>query len=177
MLNRTTTNSTQAGPRMGDTSCIGPDPQGLRSLGPAALWWPLHRFESRDARITETKPGSRRTDVGLPLIRKSRRQAEIYFQPFPGPGPKTQISVGGGTFRAGVSTDASCSTSVPRSPDGRVDRPGQLRARGGPSPRLVHVAGRRIIRPSPDGQQFLVTTVVSEASPITLILNWRPLNK
>jgi hypothetical protein len=28
--------------------------------------------------------------------------------------------------------------------------------------------------PSPDGQRFLVTSVVSEASPITIILNWKP---
>jgi hypothetical protein len=28
--------------------------------------------------------------------------------------------------------------------------------------------------PSPDGQRFLVTAEVSDASPITLILNWKP---
>jgi hypothetical protein len=28
--------------------------------------------------------------------------------------------------------------------------------------------------PSPDGQRFLVAAVVSEASPITVILNWKP---
>ena len=27
---------------------------------------------------------------------------------------------------------------------------------------------------SPDGQRFLVTAVVSEASPISVILNWKP---
>ena len=28
--------------------------------------------------------------------------------------------------------------------------------------------------PSPDGQRFLVTAVVSEPSPITIIMNWQP---
>jgi hypothetical protein len=28
--------------------------------------------------------------------------------------------------------------------------------------------------PAPDGQRFLVTAVVSQASPISVILNWKP---
>ena len=28
--------------------------------------------------------------------------------------------------------------------------------------------------PSPDGQRFLVTAVMSDASPISIILNWKP---
>jgi hypothetical protein len=31
--------------------------------------------------------------------------------------------------------------------------------------------------PSPDGQRFLITRKVTEASPITVILNWKPPSK
>ena len=47
----------------------------------------------------------------------------------------------------------------------------------GPPRALFTLPAGASYEPSPDGQRFLVTTVVSEASPITLILNWRPLNK
>jgi hypothetical protein len=31
-----------------------------------------------------------------------------------------------------------------------------------------------VFEPSPDGQRFLITQKVTEASPITVILNWKP---
>jgi Tol biopolymer transport system component len=100
---------------------------------------------------------------------------EVYIQPFPGPGPKTQISVGGG--------------SAPRwrrdgrelfylSPDSRVMAvpvvPGAAGPEAGTPSALFTLPPTSGYEPSPDGQRFLVTSVVSEASPITIILNWKP---
>jgi serine/threonine protein kinase len=103
-------------------------------------------------------------------------QTEIYHQPFPGPGPKTQISVGGGSaprwrldgrelFYVG-SENRLMAVSIVQGSSG---------LEAGPPRALFTLSAAASYEPSPDGQRFLVTTVVSEASPITLILNWRPL--
>ena len=44
----------------------------------------------------------------------------------------------------------------------------------GPPRALFTLSTTSTYEPSPDGQRFLVTAVVSEASPITIILNWKP---
>jgi len=44
----------------------------------------------------------------------------------------------------------------------------------GPPRALFTLKTTSSYEPSPDGQRFLVTAVVSEASPITVILNWKP---
>jgi dipeptidyl aminopeptidase/acylaminoacyl peptidase len=100
---------------------------------------------------------------------------EVYIEAFPGPGPKTQISVGGG--------------SAPRwrrdgrelfyvSPDSRVMAvpfvPGAAGPEAGNPSALFTLPPTSGYEPSPDGQRFLVTSVVSEASPISIILNWKP---
>jgi hypothetical protein len=102
-------------------------------------------------------------------------RAEIHVRPFPGPGPSSQVSVGGGT--------------VPRwprdggelfylAPDNRlmavaVTKVGSTLETGPPHALFTLTTTSRY-EPSPDGQRFLVTAVVSEASPITVILNWKP---
>ncbi len=109
---------------------------------------------------------------------------EIYVQPFPGPGSKTRISVGGGTQvrwrRDGnemfyLRTDNHL-MAVPvstASGEFRVASPVPLFATRaypiGPIPRQQYVV-------SGDGQRFLINVVKDDAnaSPITLILNWRP---
>jgi Tol biopolymer transport system component len=100
---------------------------------------------------------------------------EVYAQPFRGPGPKVRISVGGGT--------------VPRwghngrelfylAPDRRLmvvsvtQRVSTLET--GPPRALFSLTTTSGYEPSPDGRRFLVTAVVSEASPISIILNWKP---
>jgi len=104
---------------------------------------------------------------------------EIYVQPFPGPGAKSQISTSGGTL-----------------PQWRRD--GREIFYLGPDDRLMAVpvmlpvsgsvveAGTPVAlfatRPgsefeaSPDGQRFLINTLPEGAAtpPITLILNWQP---
>ena len=99
---------------------------------------------------------------------------EIYAQPFPGPGPKFQVSVGGGTLprwrRDG-------SELFYLAPDRRlmavsVSQRGS-RLETGPPRALFTLSTTSRYEPAPDGQRFLVTAVVSEASPITIILNWK----
>ena len=102
-------------------------------------------------------------------------QNEIYVQPFPGGGPKQRVSASGGT--------------IPRwSQDGRElfylapDRRlmvASIATRGsslemGPPRALFTLSTTSGYEPSPDGQRFLVTTVVSAAPPIVVILNWKP---
>jgi Tol biopolymer transport system component len=111
---------------------------------------------------------------------------EIYVQPFPGPGRKTQISLKGGAQvrwrRDGkallyIALDDRL-TEVPLrfSATGQVVEPGP-----GISLFTTHVGGasqpqeRQQYAVSPNGDQFLVNVVTQEtsASPITVILNWR----
>jgi hypothetical protein len=44
----------------------------------------------------------------------------------------------------------------------------------GPPRALFSLTTTSGYEPSPDGRRFLVTAVVSEASPISIILNWKP---
>jgi len=102
-------------------------------------------------------------------------QSEIYIQPFPGPGPKSQVSVGGGTRarwrRDGrelfyVTADDRLMV-VPMAQDGSTIRAGT------PQPLFV-LSTMFDYEVSPDGQRFLTHATISEASPITVILNWKP---
>ena len=102
--------------------------------------------------------------------------ARVFVRPFPGPGPNRQASLGVGV--------------IPRwRRDGRelfyVDGAGQLVAvpvvRRGASldlgiPRVLFKLpeGSGDFEPAPDGQRFLTTRSVADASPITVILNWKP---
>jgi eukaryotic-like serine/threonine-protein kinase len=101
-------------------------------------------------------------------------QAEIYVQPFPGPGPRSRISLSGGTAprwrRDGrelfylAHDNVLTAVSIARN-ESRFDAE--------PSRALFTLATTSSYEPSPDGQRFLVTAVVSGASPITVIQNWK----
>jgi Tol biopolymer transport system component len=113
---------------------------------------------------------------------------EIYVQPFPGPGGKFQISANGGAQprwdKNGrevfyVSLDGKMMAApVKLSPDGQSLETGTpaalfpVRIAGGPLPG----PNKQQYAVSSDGQRFLVNLAVDEggASPITLILNWKP---
>jgi len=102
-------------------------------------------------------------------------QSEIFIQPFPGPGPKSQISVGGG-MRARWRRDGQELFYV--APDNRlmsvpITQSG-TNVQAGPPRALFTLATALDYEVAPDGQRFLATGVVSEASPITVILNWKP---
>jgi Tol biopolymer transport system component len=99
---------------------------------------------------------------------------EIYIQPFPGPGPKVQVSAGGGTsprwpragrelFYVGPDNRVMAVAVAERGSSVSANTPlGLLTLREGDSYDV-----------SPDGQRFLVNRVVSDAAPVTIVLNWR----
>jgi serine/threonine protein kinase len=102
---------------------------------------------------------------------------EVYAQPFPGPGTRIPISVGGAV---------SLSAKWPRggheifyvAPDLRmmavpVNESGSTLVVGTPRVLFTLIAGDRSM-PSYDGQKFLVNRVVAAPPPISIILNWKP---
>ena len=111
---------------------------------------------------------------------------EIYVQPFPGPGGKSQVSNNGGAQvrwrRDGkelfyIALDDRL-MAVPI----RIASDGQTLEAGAPVPLFVTRIGsaaspnvtRQQYMVSADGQRFLMNTLTEEAtSPITVILNWK----
>jgi Tol biopolymer transport system component len=112
---------------------------------------------------------------------------EIYVQPFPGPGPRVQISVNGGAqvrwrgdgkelfFIALDDRLMAVPVALP-SNGGSADA-------GAPVPLFAtHVGGavqsfsRQQYFVSPDGERFLMNTVLEggPVAPMTVILNWTP---
>jgi Tol biopolymer transport system component len=112
-------------------------------------------------------------------------RVEVYIQSFPGPGASIRVSTSGGAqarwrpdgkelFYIGLDGRLmAVSLTIAASGDVEPGVPVPLFA--------THIGGavqgslRQNYMVSPDGQRFLMNTVVSEgpASPITLILNWR----
>jgi Tol biopolymer transport system component len=110
--------------------------------------------------------------------------SEIYVQPFPGPGAKTRISTTGGRWpewrRDGrelfyVTADAGL-MAVPLIVSGlalEVGPPAPLfTLRIEPPPLSATTPPYDV---SPDGQRFLVNTVLGEGetAPLTVVLNWK----
>jgi serine/threonine protein kinase len=113
-------------------------------------------------------------------------RVEIWVQSFPGPGPRLQVSNNGGAqarWRPDgkelfyIALDGQLMSVPIRFTDSQTveaDTPVALFATHvggalqGPVPQYYMV--------SPDGKQFLMNTIVTEAgnSPITVILNWKP---
>jgi Tol biopolymer transport system component len=100
---------------------------------------------------------------------------EIYVQPFPGPGPKVQISVGGGF---GAQWSQAGREILYQSPGNQLTavavRVNGSRVEADTPRSLLSLEGITGWEVSPDGQRFLVSKVMSAAPPITLVLNWKP---
>jgi hypothetical protein len=100
---------------------------------------------------------------------------EVYVQRFPGNGPKRRVSAGGGMWPR---WRRNASELFYLSSDGRlmsvpiVGRGADLET--GTPVALFTLKSTSGYEASPDGQRFLVTAVVSEASPISVVLNWKP---
>ena len=96
------------------------------------------------------------------------------IQPFPGPGPRSQISLDGGTLPRWRRDGGELFYLTPerRLVAVSVSQRGS-RLETGPPRALFTLPTTSTYEPSPDGKRFLVTAVVSEASPITVILNWK----
>ncbi len=100
---------------------------------------------------------------------------EIYVQPFPGPGAKVQISAAGGRAPRWPRKGSELFYVAP---DNRLMSV-TVEARGSTidastARSLFTLPEFESYVPSHDGQQFLVNTSVSETSPITVLLNWKP---
>jgi serine/threonine protein kinase/Tol biopolymer transport system component len=111
---------------------------------------------------------------------------EVYVQPFPGPGGKTQASTGGGAQprwqRDGrelfyIALDGQLHAAPMRfAPNGaNVQAGAPVRLFQTHVGAVVQGGSSQAYVVSRDGQRFLVNTVaeVSSSSPITMILNWR----
>jgi serine/threonine protein kinase/Tol biopolymer transport system component len=112
---------------------------------------------------------------------------EVYVQPFPGPGTRLQVSTDGGAQVRWAPSGRELFYMDPNQrlvavPVEAVDVKGTLRV-GAPAPLFqanvggaVPPASGPLYMVSPDGQRFLMDTVVDEGppAPISLILNWRP---
>jgi serine/threonine protein kinase len=110
---------------------------------------------------------------------------EVYVQPFPGPGGKTQVSIDGGAQprwqRDGRELFYMTLDGQLQSVSMRFDSNGTIQA--GSPVRLFQTHVGAVVQGgssqayvvSRDGQRFLVNTVaeVASSSPITMILNWR----
>jgi eukaryotic-like serine/threonine-protein kinase len=101
-------------------------------------------------------------------------RAEIYVQPFPGAGRRRQITSGGGTSpqwgdggRVLFYLTGNGVTEVAITSDGHAG------AAGKPVPLFTLPPGSTYAA-SRDGRRFLVSKIVKEASPVTVLLNWKP---
>jgi Tol biopolymer transport system component len=100
-------------------------------------------------------------------------QDEIYVQPFPGPGGRVQISTAGGTSpvwpRDGRELFFLANGRVMAAPvTGNGARVGT------PVPLFTAPPASSTFDVTADGQRFLFNIVVKEASPITILMNWKP---
>jgi serine/threonine protein kinase/Tol biopolymer transport system component len=99
---------------------------------------------------------------------------EIYVQPFPGPGIRSQISTGGGTApkwdrdgqRLSFLDQANRVMSVTVATNGPKAEPGTPVALFSLPPEATYE--------TTDGQRFLINEIVKDPAPITILLNWRP---
>ncbi len=100
---------------------------------------------------------------------------EIWIQPFPGPGPKLQISVDGGALprwrRDGRELFYAGADGYLKTISLEVNGASLTASPARPLFQIPAIFGA--YEPSADGRQFLVNAIVSEASPITIILNWK----
>jgi Tol biopolymer transport system component len=100
---------------------------------------------------------------------------EVYAQPFPGPGAKMQISVGGGS---GLRWPRQGRELFYVAPDNElmaveVSEQGSTLMVSTPR-RVLSLLPEDEYIPSPDGQRFVVNRIVSPPPPISIILNWKP---
>ena len=112
---------------------------------------------------------------------------EIYVRPFPGPGGDSRVSIDGGAqvrwnpngkelFYI-AADDRLMAVPIRFSSDGKAVEPGTplgLFATNVGSTAVLTYRQQYVV--SPDGQSFVMNSVVGEASasPITVILNWKP---
>jgi serine/threonine protein kinase len=100
---------------------------------------------------------------------------QVFLKPFPGPGPNRQLSSGGGLYprwrRDGKElfyVEADRLMSLPVTQSGKTLEFGPVRTL------FRFPLGSWGFEPSLDGQRLVLTKAMTDASPITVILNWKP---
>ena len=163
---------------------IGPDGTGIWALSLAA---PRRVFPVIVSSTFGVRDGQFSPDGMWMAFQSSESgRSEVYVQPFPGPGPKVQISSTGGAqvrWRGDghelfyVALDGKL-MSVVLGPSSKAD---VVNVAAPVALFTTHIRGA--IQPmdraqyvvSPDGQRFLMNNIVDESFPaISVILNWRP---
>ena len=101
---------------------------------------------------------------------------QIFVRPFPGRGPNQQVSSAGGGLprwrRDGAELFYAERDQLIALP---VTRRGTSLEFGAPRRLFTFPQGwEGVFEPALDGQRFLITKVVTDASPITVISNWKP---
>ena len=124
----------------------------------------------------------------LAYVANGSGPSEVYVQPFPGPGPRAQVSTKGGDqirWRADghelfyIGTDGNLMAA--RFEDPKDGQPANVEA----PVRLFSTHVGRVVNlpaptaqyaPSADGQRFLMNNIIQAADqpPVRLILNWKP---
>ena len=105
-------------------------------------------------------------------------KSPVLAEPASGAPPSTLAERTPGTFVTPSSTrdtNAGAAAGGIRPSDGmiqKVSTPAGSMLESGPPRPLFTLTTTSSYEPSPEGQRFLVTAVVSDASPITVILNW-----
>jgi serine/threonine protein kinase/Tol biopolymer transport system component len=102
-------------------------------------------------------------------------RVEVYAVPFPGPGARVQLSVGGGSFPQWRRDGRELFYRAPGK--GVVAVPVEARGSGlvtGAPRVLFNDSGVMEVVSSPDGQRFLIVKKVSDVSPVSILLNWKP---
>jgi dipeptidyl aminopeptidase/acylaminoacyl peptidase len=114
-------------------------------------------------------------DRWVAFVSNEGGRSEIYVQPFPGSGSKSQVSVGGGTTPRWRRDGRELFYVAPDSRLMAVAITPRESALDAAAPFALFTLPKAVgYEPSRDGQQFLVNAVVSDAAPITIILNWKP---
>jgi serine/threonine protein kinase len=100
---------------------------------------------------------------------------EVYVQAFPGPGDRSVISFDGGSFPewGGGGRELFYVSAENRLMAVPVTIKGPRIERGKPV-ELFTLRPGSIYAPGRDGQRFLISAVVEDSSPITVLLNWKP---
>ena len=132
------------------------------------------RSTSRGRRLWKSTPGSRRTAAGSLTSRLRRDRAKSTFSLSPAPDRRSGVRGWGCAAAMATRRRRAVLPRARQAPDGCASAQRSSSLETGPPRALFTLATTSSYEPSPDGQRFLVTAIVSAASPITVVLNWKP---
>jgi eukaryotic-like serine/threonine-protein kinase len=160
--------------------------------GPDIYAWPLEE-ERKASAIVRTEHAEQLPQLspdGRWLAYQSNRTGrfEVYLRPFPGPGTDVRVTAEGGTqprwnptgaelFYIAPNDDLTAVPLVFTEKGQRVEPGGHVRLFATTVGSTAPNTNRHQYAVSPDGQSFVLNAVVgaTSASPVTVLLNWRPM--